>query len=394
METLEIQKLLRAGTTFEQIERKFGIKARPSLDGKLVNMKYSQIDSDKHLRVVQECRGILLEQNTWNIVGRGFERFFNYTEDVRNWDQPDFDSDNLGIFEKVDGSIITVFNYGGEWRLSTSGVIDGTSNVNGGIMTFRELFERGADRYDGFWDRLDTRYTYVFELISPLNRVVTEYDTTDLRLLSMRYADDSRELNWDEILTATANIADVPKAKRFDFNGLEAILKGLSEVAYKDEGFVIVDFNKVNAYGCFARLKMKCAEYVRLHHLKDSVSSSPRRLVEVVLLNEGDEVKATFPELKVAVEDIEVIYTDYKKSIGRAWNAVAHLCFEAMSTEEIATYAKEVISNHKAQSWILFRMRSEGVRDVQSMISTIVASDKDRSALLKNVTELYTNTLK
>ena len=111
---LNIQKVLRAGTSFEEIEETYGIKARVSLDGKLVNLKYSQIKSDKHLPIVHECRGIILEMGTWDVVSRGFERFFNFGEEVRNWNKVNFNSSNLAVYDKVDGSIIQLFYYKGE----------------------------------------------------------------------------------------------------------------------------------------------------------------------------------------------------------------------------------------------------------------------------------------
>jgi T4 RnlA family RNA ligase len=391
MKELEIQRLLRLNKPYSDIESTYGIKARVSQDGKLVNFKYCQIKSDKHLQIVQECRGIILEVGTWNVVARGFERFFNYGEEVRRWNKVDFNSDNLGVFEKVDGSIITMFNYENEWRISTSGVIDGTSNVNGGIMTFRELFDKGADRYPDFWDNIKPEYVYVFELVSPFNRVVTEYNYTDLRVLSMRHADTMVELTQEEV--EEVKPFNILGAKRYVHTSLEGILEGLQNLAYKEEGFVIVDYNNMNEFGNFARVKMKTEEYVRLHHLKDSVSASPRRLVEVVIANEGDEVSATFPEVEEGIRVIEGIYTEYKKKIARSWNAVAHLSLPDMSKAEIATFAKAVMSDHKDVSWILFKMRSDNLRCPQTMLAQIADSEKERGSLVKTITESYVKTL-
>jgi T4 RnlA family RNA ligase len=393
MKELEIQRLLRLGKTYESIERTYGIKARVSADGKLVNLKYCQIKSDKHLPIVQECRGIILEVGTWNVVARGFERFFNYGEEVRNWDKVDYNSTDLGVFEKVDGSIITMFNYEDEWRISTSGVIDASSNINGGVMTFKDLFDKAVSRYEStFYDHIDKKYIYVFELISPYNRVVTEYSYPDVRVLSMRHADTMEELHIDEINEAKP--FNVLGATRFMLNGIDGIMESLYALPYKQEGFVVVDFNRKNEFGNFARVKMKTEEYVRLHHLKDSVGASPRRLVEVVVANEGDEVSATFPEFEEGIRTIETIYKDYKKDFVKSWLAVAHLHVPDMSREEIATYAKAVMSEHKAYSWLLFKMRTTGIRDTNEVLDQVIEDERERKTLIVTITELYTDTFK
>jgi hypothetical protein len=68
---LNLQKYLRAGKTPEDLKEELGIKfyEHPSLP--LVGFKYHQIDSPKTNEIVRECRGIVLEKNTWNLVAKG-----------------------------------------------------------------------------------------------------------------------------------------------------------------------------------------------------------------------------------------------------------------------------------------------------------------------------------
>ena len=52
-------------------------------EGNLVLFKYSQIDSDFFNPIVQECRGIILEKDTWRVVAYAFRKFGNFGEAER-----------------------------------------------------------------------------------------------------------------------------------------------------------------------------------------------------------------------------------------------------------------------------------------------------------------------
>lgn len=71
------------------------------------------------------------------------------------------------------------------WHLSTNGSIDAyKTTFNDRDNTFGELFET-ALLYNEITlteltRDLDTNYTYMFELVSPLSRIVIPYETTDI----------------------------------------------------------------------------------------------------------------------------------------------------------------------------------------------------------------------
>ena len=46
----------------------------------LVQLSYSQIESSMASPVVQECRGLILEVDTWKLVSFPFRKFFNFAE--------------------------------------------------------------------------------------------------------------------------------------------------------------------------------------------------------------------------------------------------------------------------------------------------------------------------
>lgn len=75
---MEVQKYLRSGKTLKDLKSELGIIF--SEYENLVILNYSQIDSPKFHPITMECRGLILEKDTWDIVSFPFRRFFNENE--------------------------------------------------------------------------------------------------------------------------------------------------------------------------------------------------------------------------------------------------------------------------------------------------------------------------
>lgn len=96
---LEVQKYLRSGKTLENLKAELEIKSNVS--GDLVILNYSQTDSPKAHPIVMECRGLVLEMGTWNLVMQSFSRFFNYGENLEI--TKEFDFSKAIALSKIDG---------------------------------------------------------------------------------------------------------------------------------------------------------------------------------------------------------------------------------------------------------------------------------------------------
>lgn len=72
------------------------------------------IDSPKFDPLVQDCRGLVLDDN-FNLVARAFSRFFNWGE-IQN---PQFNFNKFNIHEKIDGSLILLYFFDGNWYANT-----------------------------------------------------------------------------------------------------------------------------------------------------------------------------------------------------------------------------------------------------------------------------------
>ena len=149
--------------SIEKLTELYDITAKPhSKYPNLFHLKYNQISSPMHLPIVQECRGLILDRDqNWKVVAYPYSKFFNYGEEAA----AKIDWRTAKIYEKLDGSLCTLYWYDNKWNVATSGTPDASGEVNGFGMTFEKLFwdvwsELGYDMPD------DHLACYMFELMT------------------------------------------------------------------------------------------------------------------------------------------------------------------------------------------------------------------------------------
>lgn len=194
--------------------------------------------------VTLNCRGLILDTKG-NVVARPFPKFFNMEElSVEEIPNTSFD-----VFEKMDGSLGICFHYEGEWHMATRGSFTSEQAIKGKEM---------LDKYDT--SKLNTHYTYLFEIIYKENRIVVDYDFEDLVLLAVIDTDTGAELSLDYV--NTHNFRVVKK-----YNGISdfKILKTM--IGDNSEGYVI-------RFNGGMRMKIKGEEYVRLHRILTNFSTT------------------------------------------------------------------------------------------------------------------------
>lgn len=118
----------------------------------------------------RECRGIIFDSETGDIVRRPFHKFFNVNEREETQDHVVDLSRPHAILEKLDGSMIAVFAHEGK-------LIWGTKMV---AQDFHEQVEQFAKEsnidYEGFcWELINSGHTPIFEWMHPQKRIVIDY---------------------------------------------------------------------------------------------------------------------------------------------------------------------------------------------------------------------------
>ncbi|MDR0232202.1 MAG: hypothetical protein LBI82_08805 [Dysgonamonadaceae bacterium] len=172
---------------------------------------FYRADSDFHIDVVKECRGIILDEtDDYKPVCVPFFKFGNYGESYAD----DIDWSTARVIEKMDGSLIKLWCHKDIWHVSTNNTIDAESaRTDNDEDTFMNVFQRAWMCTGKQFSELNPDYTYMFELVSPQTRVVIPYTETKL------YHTGTRDINTLQELLVDIGIE---KPKEFSISTIEA----------------------------------------------------------------------------------------------------------------------------------------------------------------------------
>jgi len=304
---MEVQKYLRSGKTLKDLKSELGIIF--SEYENLVILNYSQIDSPKFHPITMECRGLILEKDTWDIVSFPFRRFFNENEG-----NLPFDYSSAKGLEKIDGSLISVFFYKNSWLMSTRGKIENPDKISFYDISFRDLFDTIVKQYPDFYKKLSVSFAYIFELVSPENRVVNIYKDRALYLLTMRTTYSWMELPPAEV-NEWASKLGIKRPASVSFDSKDSLLNKAKELKALEEGFVAIIYERDMDGISWKRVKVKNPSYVAIHHLKNCMGKSLRSLIRLVMQNNQDEFLSYFPEFKSYIDEVSEKYYAFLKKV-------------------------------------------------------------------------------
>lgn len=330
---LQIQNYIRQHG-FDKTVKTFQLKVR-EYDHKVL-LKYDQLSAPTLManKEVQECRGIVLEKGTWNVMSLAFTKFFN--ADEGNAHKVDWNTAH--VLEKLDGTLIQVYWdwYKNEWFAGTTGTAEGEGEVNNKMgTTFNSLFwDTVTKQYALNPCMLDKDHVYVFELTTPYNIVVKPHGESSATLLTVRNRLTLQEVSWKD-LTMIAESLRVPLVKRFDLNAnnVGVLLRTFENMVWHDEGYVVVDAN-------FNRIKIKNPAYVAVHHLKGKTAE--HNIITIVKSNEIEEFASTFPERKDELFRLKENYDKLVDKLNEVWVELSARKPKNITKEEKKRYAAAV----------------------------------------------------
>jgi hypothetical protein len=344
-------------------------------------LKYDQLISPTMMALpeVQECRGLILENGTWDVLSMAFEKFFNSEES----NAAKIDWNTAHVLEKLDGTMIQVYYdwHDMTWYAGTTGTANGEGEVNNkNGTTFNELF----------WDTVNNKYTfntcllnkdyiYVFELTTPYNIVVKPHGESSATLLAVRNRKTLVELSGRD-LEMTAISLDIPLVKSFDINASNVghLLKTFEGMPWSEEGYVVRDGND-------NRVKVKNPAYVHAHHLKGKMANY--HIVGIIKTNEIEEFIATFKERESEIRELEKSYVNLKDKLVKAWDELILLKPKNITPKEKKRFAISVFdfverNNLKEFSGMFFLLNDGKIKTVNDYL--INYDDKKLYNLLIN----------
>ena len=330
--------------TFEELNEhfisKFGVYVKN--EGNYYHFGYDQVEAKWSEEVTHHCRGTILQyKNSWKYVCRSFKKFFNHHEEKCpfKYDESFSNIKDGFLRQKVDGTLINLWYdiVSFVWRVSTTGTITPTK-INDFDFTFQDLFFKLSKIP---LEVLNHNFTYMFELCTPYNRIVTEYKKDSIYLLYVNdndngyyQAEEHNKLKpyCDKISSVSI---DIFKSYKDIYDFVEETSKG-DLYGKNSEGWILYSNYEPVA-------KFKNETYKVLHSLgAGEPTINVKRCVSLFFVGNLDDVYNNLPEL--AKELVDNISNNFKKHSENIQNVIEQVK-DIENQKEYALKVKELIGD-------------------------------------------------
>lgn len=224
------------------LSENFAIKITPHKDyPNLVGLCYHLTKTPINA-ITNECRGMVIDKETFEVVAYPFDRFFDY---VPNTDNNGFDFSNFIAAEKIDGTMIVMYWYADKWNIGTKGTPDASGLIPDKDKTYSEYFWEIWHKLGYDIKRCSKVYTHIFEFkFRSKKQFYTKTVQPTITYIGCRDA-----LGFERYVNDTTQ----RRAKVYTNKDCIETLQNATNPIYT-EGFVLIDSN-------FNRLKIKNPVY-------------------------------------------------------------------------------------------------------------------------------------
>jgi hypothetical protein len=203
-------------------------------------------------------RSVVYRKSDFYPVSLSFPKFCNWGEKPEVFPVPS-SLDNCTVVEKLDGSLLIVSKYKGQYILRTRGTIDAHNLTNGFELNQFEIdvLPKIPGQLRDTWD-----YSVLFEWLSPTNKIVLNYgDTPEFRLVGV--------INHEDYSLKTQDLLDgwgFVRPQTYTFSSVQDLLLSVDKWEGK-EGVCVYSKDGQEIH------KVKAAKYLLLHYMKSEMSS-------------------------------------------------------------------------------------------------------------------------
>ncbi|XP_031639441.1 uncharacterized protein LOC116351477, partial [Contarinia nasturtii] len=293
--------------SLEQLKSNYPLRVKQYPKEGLIVLNY--LNSSKASKISNECRGLILSTD-YKVISRSFDRFFNYNE--KSTLTP---KGQCHAIEKIDGSIIKIYHFNGNWHVSTRGTAFAECTIPrvkttykqavfealGLIISDDDINEQAEHKFQQFCQDcgMNIGHSYILELTGKSNRIVTEYNPNkyELWLLGIRcndpigkYIDVSSVKLSDAIRRPTYNV----------FENIEECIERSKNLTDFKEGFVVYDQTTFEPI-----LKVKSPKYVQAHNIGSMGENPIKNYYKMILNGESTEFLAYFPHFKKEFDELD-----------------------------------------------------------------------------------------
>lgn len=220
-----------------------------------------------HLGATWNKDNLIFRSSVWDVEGNpvslSFKKFFNWEE------KPDIDPapntlEGSQLLEKLDGSTLIISRYKGHTVMRTRGTVNAHQQPNGDELTFLR------EKYDKFFEFIEaqenTSVSYIFEWLSPSNRIVLDYgNDPDMVLIGVIFHSDYSMMSQDGLSTVASQL-QLRRPKLYSYDSIDDMKKSVE--ALRDQEGLCVYYKDEQ---CIR--KVKSAHYLYLHRAKSEISS-------------------------------------------------------------------------------------------------------------------------
>lgn len=259
---------------------------------------------------VRKARGIILNNQTGEIICRPFDKFFNVDElpeTTREKIEIQLANCRYEITDKLDGSLICLWYYNNKWHTSTTGSMNSKQSEYAFAM---------LQKYYPKFVELSPSHTYLFEMVGvDWDCKVVKYNKEELVLLTAFLNDWVEKEECCSTLDVIAKGCGFGRPRIIECSLIDAIDR--KYIDNNSEGYVVHFFNK-------KRIKIKSLEYLRLHRIIGKLTS--RNLIAAINSNDLMAFDNLPEHLQQRFDDIYAIIMQVKykvmKDVEQGWKII------------------------------------------------------------------------
>jgi RNA ligase len=269
---------------------------------------------DRASKLVRECRGLIFDEKTGQVIARGFHKFFNVNEREEVLDYNIDMTKPFVVLEKLDGSMlrpVRPFDKRGATDPIRWGTMMGWTPIADLVTEFVDASDLGYKAFVYECENLNV--TPIFEWCSRKQPIVIDYPEDALVLTAARHNVSGEYWSYDELLRA-GNHHNIPVVAAFqkttrDLKSFIKYVRGIKNM----EGYII-------RFEDGHMVKLKGDEYCFRHNATDLMQSE-KDVIQLVVEGKVDD---HLPLLD-------------------STNRAALMAFEADFHQNVANYAQGIV---------------------------------------------------
>lgn len=274
-----------------------------------------------------ELRGLLFIFDKGELYSRNLllRKFFNINQEEETNIDIIRKNGITDIYEKSDGSVIT-FNKFPDGKILARTKM---SFITTQAESSQKIYESNYDIQNLVNYCLDNDIVPIFEYVGPDNRVVLEYNKSDLILLRLRCNKTGIYLNLDDYKELIGNVIT---AKRVEYHNIDDLIK-ISKEATEMEGWVFTSNNQL--------VKLKTEWYFSYHGLYTETINRLNLLIQSILDNTIDDVLSRLDaEKQKEIDEVIHVINSYIEDVHKVVHESIKLDFDGDVPKFVKKYKK------------------------------------------------------